>query len=179
MLERLTDGFLDGTIERDVYLGRKANLLEQRKLIEESMADANAGNEEFEQRLTKYLELLMRLSQSQKLLKIADRFDLAKLATSNLRVDGKKLLVDWKMPVRPLANSQKLQNCSPKGRISLLLFDKLTVRSIGLPPSSPHYIRSPQTGKQVFSRPLSRSPLLGCYKPKSPENVSRDFLVNW
>jgi len=113
MLERLTDGFLDGTIERDVYLGRKANLLEQRKLIEESMADANAGNEEFEQRLTKYLELLMRLSQSQKLLKIADRFDLAKLATSNLRVDGKKLLVDWKMPVRPLANSQKLQNCRP------------------------------------------------------------------
>lgn len=113
MLERLTDGFLDGTIERDVYLGRKANLLEQRKLIEESVADANAGNDQFEQRLRKHLELLVRLSQSQKLLGIADRFDLVNLATSNLRADRKKLLVDWKMAVWPLANSQKLKNCRP------------------------------------------------------------------
>ena len=113
MLERLTDGFLDGTIERHVYLSRKANLLEQRKLIEESVTDASAGNEQFEQRLRKYIELLMRLSQSQKLLKITDRCDLAKLVTSNLRVDGKKLVVDWKMAVWPLANSQKLQNGRP------------------------------------------------------------------
>lgn len=113
MLERLTDGFLDGTIERHIYLSRKANLLEQRKLIEESVADANAGNEQFEQRLRKYLELLVRLSQSQKLLKITDRCDLVKLATSNLRADGKKVLVDWKMAVWPLANSQKLQNGRP------------------------------------------------------------------
>ena len=113
MLERLTEGFLDGTIERHVYLSRTANLLEQRKLIEESVTDASAGNEQFEQRLRKYIELLMRLSQSQKLLKITDRCDLAKLVTSNLRVDGKKLVVDWKMAVWPLANSQKLQNGRP------------------------------------------------------------------
>lgn len=113
MLERLTDSFLDGTIERHIYLSRKANLLEQRKLIEESVADANAGNDQFEQRLRKHLELLVRLSQSQKLLGIADRFDLVNLATSNLRADRKKLLVDWKMAVWPLANSQKLKNCRP------------------------------------------------------------------
>ena len=102
-LERLTDAYLDGTIERDRYLKRKADLIERQAGLAENVHDISGKNDPLEARFGKFLELLPSLLESQKTRSAAEYAHLVQLATSNLSADGKKLLVKWKTSIQPLA----------------------------------------------------------------------------
>lgn len=55
-LQRLLDGFLDGVLEREVYTQKKAEIMSQKKTIEEQMSDLHLGNLVWVEPLQNWLE---------------------------------------------------------------------------------------------------------------------------
>ena len=55
-LQRLLDGFLDGVLEREIYTAKKAELMSQKKTIEEQISDFTLGQVEWVEPLKNWLE---------------------------------------------------------------------------------------------------------------------------
>ncbi len=55
-LQRLLDGFLDGVLEREIYTQKKAEIMSQKKTIEEQMSDLHLGTLEWVEPLSNWLE---------------------------------------------------------------------------------------------------------------------------
>ena len=55
-LQRLLDGFLDGVLERDIYTQKKAEIMSQKKTLEEQMSDLALGNLEWVEPLKNWLD---------------------------------------------------------------------------------------------------------------------------
>ena len=54
-LQRLLDGFLDGVLERDIYTQKKAEIMSEKKTLEEQMSDLALGNLEWVEPLKDWL----------------------------------------------------------------------------------------------------------------------------
>ena len=55
-LQRLLDGFLDGVLEREIYTEKKAEIMSQKKTLEEQMSDLALGNLEWVEPLRNWLD---------------------------------------------------------------------------------------------------------------------------
>ena len=55
-LQRLLDGFLDGVFERDIYMQKKAEIMSEKKTLEEQMSDLALGNLEWVEPLKNWLD---------------------------------------------------------------------------------------------------------------------------
>ena len=55
-LQRLLDSFLDGVIERDVYVAKKAELMSEKKSLEEKMSDFTLGQIDWVEPMRNWLE---------------------------------------------------------------------------------------------------------------------------
>ncbi|MDO7837517.1 recombinase family protein [Sphingobium sp. HBC34] len=95
-LGRLTDGYVDQTIERDLYLSRKADLLVQRVRVTEQLSEMSLSGDRRRLKVTQFLELLKRLGQRHGDLFSEEKRELMNSVTSNLRASQKNLLFDWK-----------------------------------------------------------------------------------
>lgn len=95
-LGRLTDGYVDQTIERDLYLTRKAALLVERVRVAENLSEMSLSGDGRRLKATQFLELLKRLEQRHDDLLSEEKCELLNSVTSNLRVNQKNLLFDWK-----------------------------------------------------------------------------------
>jgi site-specific DNA recombinase len=113
-LERLTDAFVDQLIDGPLYVDRKARLLRERVELAEALHHTGTAEDPFVLKISRYLELLSELTESQKLVGIEERRDLLKSATSNLRADQKKLLADWRNSFLPVLELRKLKNSIPQ-----------------------------------------------------------------
>lgn len=102
-LARLTDAYIDQTIERPIYLDRKAKLLGERADAAEYLARLTAGDDPLQSKAKRFLELLERLCQSQNLVVPHEKREMFQSVTSNLRAAGKNLLFDWKFTFALLA----------------------------------------------------------------------------
>lgn len=103
-LNRLTDAFLDGTIERDLFEGRKTSLLMDKKGAEENLASVRDEARPFPQRLTEFLELAGSAWLSYRMGLLEEKRDLLKIATSNRELSGKNIEVKLSFPLCELAN---------------------------------------------------------------------------
>ena len=54
-LQRLLDGFLDGVLEREIYTAKKAEIMSQKKSLEEQMSDFTLGTLEWVEPLNNWL----------------------------------------------------------------------------------------------------------------------------
>jgi site-specific DNA recombinase len=139
-LERLTDAFVDRLIEGPLYVDRKARLLRERAELAEALHHTGSAEDPFALKMSRYLELLSRLTESQKLVGIEERRDLLKSATLNLRADQKELLADWKNSFLPVLELRKLKNSIPQRDTDR------TLLSSEVPEQRPHV---PTSTKQV------------------------------
>lgn len=103
-LGKLTDAFIDGLIERDLFEERKLSLLMRRTALEEERNRIENGNDAFTESLTQYLGLLESLSLSYEIAIPDERRRLIKTVTSDLRAEPKKLVVELQSPFREVAN---------------------------------------------------------------------------
>jgi DNA invertase Pin-like site-specific DNA recombinase len=103
-LNRLTDAFLDGTIEKDVFEHRKTALLMEKKGLEHNLATVSEQNRLFPDRLAEFLELAGSAWLSYRTGIPEEKRDLVKKLTSNREVDGKDVVVDLYSPFKEVAN---------------------------------------------------------------------------
>jgi site-specific DNA recombinase len=112
-LGRLTDAFIDGTIEKSLFEGRKAVLLEDEQRTLEAIRNWEAGNDIRLQRLERFLELVKNAPVAYQNAEPEQKRDLVKSLFSNLSLIDKNVDVALKPGVDLIANRIKNRNGRP------------------------------------------------------------------
>jgi DNA invertase Pin-like site-specific DNA recombinase len=113
-LNRLTDAFLDGAIDRIVFEQRKTALLMDLKGLEENMANLRDRTQAEPDHLSEFLELAGNAWLSYTMGIVEEKRDLLKIATSNRELDGKNVVIEPSVPFYEVANRFILFNGGPK-----------------------------------------------------------------
>ena len=112
-LGRLTDAFIDGTLEKQLFEARKAGLLNDEQRTLEMIRNLEAGNGGSLQRLERFLELIKNAPVAYENSDPDEKCDLVKNLFSNLRLIDKKVDVALKPGVVLIANRPKPQYGAP------------------------------------------------------------------
>lgn len=112
-LNRLTDAYLDGLIERDLFENRKNALMLEQKELQEHIAALENDNKFILNRLAEFLELAGSALLSYEMGIPDERREMLKIITSNRLVNGKNVDVKLSMPFEIIANRSKCSNGSP------------------------------------------------------------------
>jgi DNA invertase Pin-like site-specific DNA recombinase len=110
---RLTDAFIDGTIEKPLFEDRKAALLSEEQRTLESIRNLEAGNGGVLERLERFLELVKNAPVAYENAIPDEKRDLVKNLFSNLALTGKKVSAEPKPAVLLLANRSKSSYGAP------------------------------------------------------------------
>ncbi len=122
-LSRLTDAFLDGTVEKEMYEERKTSLLFERRAIEDRLKDLKTGKTSIPDEVQKFLELAGDAYSLYKTPITGKKRRLLKTVTSNCSVDEENLDFAFAIPFREVAQRDK----SIDGRASKVIHRTLDV----------------------------------------------------
>jgi site-specific DNA recombinase len=112
-LNRLTDAFIDGSVEKDLFEQRKSALLMERRDLDEKLNGAKQEFSSVPDRLAEFLELAGSAWLSYKTALPEEKRDFLKIATSNRYVDGKNVEFTLSAPFREVANRFNNSNGAP------------------------------------------------------------------
>ena len=110
-LDALTDKYLDGDIEKDIFMRKKEVLLHEIKLTEEKILDIENNKGSESQKKIKNLELLTSLYLSYFQGDELKKRRMVKLYTSNRYVDRKNVMVKLISPFQELSEGMKTVQC--------------------------------------------------------------------
>jgi DNA invertase Pin-like site-specific DNA recombinase len=122
-LNRLTDAFLDGVIDKALFEQRKTALLLERKGVEENLAAAKANTRSLPDRLAEFLELAGSALLGYEMGLAEEKRELLGIVTSNRQMDGKDLAVKLSIPFSEVANRLETMNGAPHRDIPRTLDD--------------------------------------------------------
>ena len=103
-LSRLTDGFIDGVIEKEIYLHKKQSFLIKEKEVKKRLSKIEATQAKELQKIKKYLELLNSAYISYKSENYEKRRELIKILTSNFFVKGRTVEIKLNLPFEMIKN---------------------------------------------------------------------------
>lgn len=112
-LGRLTDAFIDGAVEREIFEERKTAFLSERKDLEEKLAGLRNGSQSVPDELAQFLELLKSAYLQYEMGLPDEKRDLLKILTSNRLVDGKNVEFELALPFNEVANRFEDSNTPP------------------------------------------------------------------
>lgn len=112
-LERLTDCYLEGGLDKDTYADRKGKLLIESKTKEAVERDLLQNKGGILKKIEKFFELGKDLIKSYENGIFEEKVDLLKIATSNLVVEGKKLVITMRSPFLELSKRHDFHFCPP------------------------------------------------------------------
>lgn len=113
-LHRLTDAFLDGVIEPDLFQERKNALLVERKDLEAKMAAFAQNTQTIPDQVQEFLELAGSVYLSHQMGIPEEKRELVKITTSNWEVDGKNVEFRLSFPFCELADRFQNTNGDPQ-----------------------------------------------------------------
>lgn len=106
-LSNLTDAYIDGMIEKEIYLEKKNSLIMEEKAVQEQLANAEQGSEKILERIEDFLELANKAYLSYKMANGTERRELVQAVISNFTVEGKSLIYKLHYPFRAIVERQK------------------------------------------------------------------------
>ena len=112
-LARLTDAYIDGTIDKGLFEERKQVLLMERKDLENELTEMNDQNRTLPNRLSEFLELAGNAYLLYKLGLPEEKRDLLKIVTSNRAIEGKNVDLTLAQPFHEVANRFENSNGAP------------------------------------------------------------------
>jgi site-specific DNA recombinase len=140
-LNRLTDAYLDGALDKTMFDERKNSLLLDQKAAEENLANLNINKPSLPERLEKFLELASNAWLSYEGALPEEKCEMVNILTSNRLVQGKKLDLKTSLPFQEVANRFKNADCDLQQDIPRTwdrLLDVLTtLNTLDLLPSLP------------------------------------------
>jgi hypothetical protein len=110
-LNRLTDAYLDQSLDRDMFEERKKSLFMEQKAVEECLANLNRSGAQQLDRLEKFLELAGTARLSYELALPEEKREMLKMATSNRRVASKKVGLEPSLAFQPLLDRFQNAGC--------------------------------------------------------------------
>jgi hypothetical protein len=112
-LTRLTDAFLDGTIEKDFFEERKTALLFEKRSIEDQLNLLKDPKRSIPDTIQKFIELAGTAYSLYKTAMTAKKRRLLKIVTSNLSADAETLDFAYAIPFNDIANRGKRTDGGP------------------------------------------------------------------
>jgi DNA invertase Pin-like site-specific DNA recombinase len=106
-LSRLTDAFLDGTIEKEIYEERKTSLLFEKRAIEDRLNDLKTGKTSITEEVQKFIELAGDAYSLYQTPITEKKRRLLKIVTSNCSADAETLDFAYVIPFREVAQREK------------------------------------------------------------------------
>jgi site-specific DNA recombinase len=107
-LERLTDCYVEGGLDKETYEQRKEILLVESKTKQFAEREINHSKEKLFQKVRKFLELGKDLIKSYETGNLQEQREFVQIATSNLVVEGKKLMISMRSPFLELSQRHHL-----------------------------------------------------------------------
>lgn len=102
-LERLTDALIDNNIDKVSFEERKGNIFIERKELEERRTHIEEKINQIFLKTKLFFELLKNLKNSYILGNVEEKRKLLKIISSNLLVEGKKLMITMRNPFQDMA----------------------------------------------------------------------------
>lgn len=133
-LDRLTDAFLDQTIEKDLFEKKKSSLLNQRTELEERLRNLRANDVSVPDQVDEILELAKTACTCYKLGTKDEKRDLLQTLTSNRAVNRRNVSIELKKPFRMIAERPPISDgglCRETTRTSggvLAVLDRILTR---------------------------------------------------
>lgn len=120
-LNRLTDAFLDGDIDKGTFNLRKASLLGEKAQIEHRILELEAGVVSIAEQIRKFFELVNTAQQQYIHGFNAEKRYMLELLSSNRVVNGKNIVVELKKPFDLLAKQAVCgESCLSRDRLRTL-----------------------------------------------------------
>ena len=113
-LSKIADLYIDGMIEKDTYIQKKNNLLEEQVEAKGKLKNVNAGRQQALQRVEEFVELVNNACLSYEMATIEEKRELIKIVTSNLTLDGKSLIFKLQYPFQMVAERRGIPGGSPQ-----------------------------------------------------------------
>lgn len=130
-LARLTDAYLDGTIEKALLDERRGTLLLEEAGVKQRMHDLEAGNDAALARLENYLELIQTASNLHKMTLLHEKRTLVKRLTSNLALSPENAVITLKSAAQMIANRPLVPSGRPNRGVPRT-WDRLLTRLVGV-----------------------------------------------
>ncbi len=111
---RLTDAYIDGAVEKQLFEERKTALLLERKDTEDKLAAFRDGRSSTPDRLAEFLELAGSLCSSYESAFPEEKRDLLRTVTSNREVDGKNIVLTMAEPFAFIAERAENAHGAPQ-----------------------------------------------------------------
>lgn len=124
-LERLTDAFLDGALDRQLLDERKQSLLLERQQVEQVLSTLGQQNASATGRLAKFLELAKTAQRLYEMGNCEEKRELLEIVTSNRTVNGKNVVIEPSIPFSEALKRQSVLQGAPQRDTPRTLFNKL------------------------------------------------------
>jgi hypothetical protein len=112
-LNRLTDAFLDGTVEKELYEERKTALLFEKRAIEDQLNDLKTGRRSIPDEVEKFIELAGSAYSLYQTPITEKKRRLLKIVTSNCSAGEENLEFAYAIPFLQIANREKSNDGRP------------------------------------------------------------------
>jgi DNA invertase Pin-like site-specific DNA recombinase len=112
-LDRLTDCYLEDGLDKSTYSQRKEQLLSELKAKEVAQRDLNAKKELVFRKAKYFLELSESLVNSYKMGFLEEKRRFVEIVTSNLSLEGKKLIISMQSPFFELSKRAEIASGAP------------------------------------------------------------------
>lgn len=116
-LTRLTDAYLDGTIEKELFEERKSSILFDRQAIQGSTDAITRNERSIPDILQEFLERTGRAYSLYQTASIEKKRRMVKIVTSNLSLEQKSIDFAFTKPFHEVANREKMIDGSPSWAI--------------------------------------------------------------
>jgi len=124
-LERLTDCYLDGGLDKETFEKRKIALLQESKTIELKEVENSTEKAKIFSKVKKFLELVKSIKNSYEIGNQQEKRRLLEMATSNLEVNTKNLVISMRSPFLELSQRGFLQFSPPNQNTSRTMYTKV------------------------------------------------------
>jgi len=111
-LAKLADALIDGVLDRETYLNKKNDLVLEEQALREDLKFVDAGREQVMRRVENFIELVNDAYSSWEMADRELKAEFAKILTSNIVVEGKKVILKLNNPFRILESRESV----PAGR---------------------------------------------------------------
>lgn len=120
-LSNLTDAYIDGVLDKNLYLEKKNGLVKEEGAVRERLRRLEQGGEKMLAQVEKFLELVNSAYESYKLATAEERRELVRMITSNLEVEGKNLIVKLNYPFEIVVDRMKVMVGGPQRDVARTL----------------------------------------------------------
>ena len=109
-LSKLTDAFVDGAIERELFIQKKNSLIIEKQRLKEELAELETGKDDAMEKTKKILEQANQAYISYKQAIEQEKREMVKIVTLNFFVAGKNVTIKLHYPFELIANRHKSTN---------------------------------------------------------------------